>query len=259
MRILSGTLQGKELYRIEDETGEIVVTQRGDKRVLSFDSSLEQSSLLMSKPFYLSHEYTQIMILGLIFVDAKHVTVLGLGGGGLVYCLRHFYPTLFIQAVELRQIVIDTAYEWFDLPRDAKVKVNCADANRFLDESETESTDIIFSDLYEAEGMSNIQVQEKFIKNCHRVLSNQGWMILNFHDLPEDDSELIKSIKELFWDVYVCNVFKGNWVVFCGKSPAVFEQHELKERANELVKKTGMPLMYYFKQLKLLGGPKLNS
>ena len=86
-RINHGRLMGKELYRTEDSDGLIVVTQRGNKRLLSFGSRLEQSSVLMDKPYYLIHEYTQIMLLGLLFVDARHITLLGLGGGGLAHCL----------------------------------------------------------------------------------------------------------------------------------------------------------------------------
>ena len=81
---------GKELYRTEDADGSIIVTQRGNKRLLSFGSKLEQSSVLMGNPHYLIHEYTQIMLLGLIFADTRHITVLGLGGGGLAHSLSHF-------------------------------------------------------------------------------------------------------------------------------------------------------------------------
>jgi len=72
---------GKELYRIEDGDGSIVVTQRGNKRLLSFGSRLEQSSVLMNMPHFLIHQYTQIMLLGLLFVDDE-------GNGVRPYILR---------------------------------------------------------------------------------------------------------------------------------------------------------------------------
>ena len=74
-----GTLMGKELYRIEDGDGVIVVTQRGNKRLLSFGSALEQSSVLITLPHYLIHQYTQTMLLGLLFVDVFQG--IDLGGG----------------------------------------------------------------------------------------------------------------------------------------------------------------------------------
>ena len=127
-----GTLMGKELFRTEDDEGSIVVTQRGNKRLLSFGSMLEQSSVLTGKPYYLINEYTQIMLLGLIFVDGREITLLGLGGGALAHCLSHYFPQSTIQVVEIRQAVIDVAYDWFDLSRIDNLQVVNGDALHFL-------------------------------------------------------------------------------------------------------------------------------
>jgi len=247
-----GTLVGKELYRIEDAQGVIVVTQRGEKRVLSFDAGLEQSSVLMNKPYYLSHEYTQIMLLGLIFSEPKHLTLLGLGGGGLAHCLGHYYPQVEIQVVEIRQAVIDIAYEWFELPRVPNLQVSCVNALKYMRQAEAGSTDLILSDLYESTVMSEVQAHQSFIESCYRALSDQGWIVFNFHNLPADDSLVMKTLTDLFSDIYICDVFKGNWVMFCGKNNCEFDKSELNSRAKDLVNKVEMPLMYYFKQLRVL-------
>ncbi len=252
LRACFGSLMGKELYRVEDDLGFIVVLQRGSKRVLSFDSYYEQSSVLMSKPYYLFHEYTQLMLLGLLFVDAKNVTLLGLGGGGLAHCLSHFYPYMTIQAVELRQAVIDVAYEWFNLPRVPHLKVYRCDAGQYLAAVEPVSTDIIFSDLYKAQGMSELQAQQDYIESCYKALTQQGWLVLNFHTLPDKDGLVMQSIRRLFSDVYVGNVIKGNWVVFCGKSTMLFDDDILSQRAEALVERVGMPLMTYYRSLRKL-------
>lgn len=243
---------GKELYRVEDGLGTIVVSQRGEKRVLSFDAGLEQSSVLMNKPYYLSHEYTQIMLLGLVFAESKHLTLLGLGGGGLVHCLSHYYPQSTIQVVEIRQAVIDIAYEWFELPQLPNLQVSCANALKYMRLAEAGTTDLILSDLYESTVMSEVQAHQSFIESCYRALSEQGWIVFNFHDLPAEDSAVMETITCLFSEIYVCDVFKGNWVMFCGKNPCEFEKSELSSRTRDLVKKVEMPLMYYFKQLQRL-------
>lgn len=251
-RICAGSLLGKELYRFEDELGSIVVTQRGQKRILSFDVGLEQSSVLMEKPHYLSHEYTQIMMLGLVFTDAHHLTLLGLGGGGLAHCLSHYYPQSMLQVVEIRQAVIDIAYAWFELPQQPNLQVKCANALTYMRQAEAVTTDLIFSDLYESTVMSEVQTHLGFIDSCYKTLSDQGWIVFNFHDLPDEDSPVMKKILELFAEVYVCDVFKGNWVMFCGKNAAVFDQSELAGRARSLAKKVEMPLMYYFMQVSAI-------
>jgi spermidine synthase len=243
---------GRELCRVEDELGTIVVTQRGDKRVLSFGTPMEQSNVLMSKPHYLNHEYTQMMLLALLFVDARRVYLMGLGGGGLVHCLHHFFPQMNIQVAELRQAVIDIAYQWFDLPADERVGVTHSDARRFLAAQQSASGDIVFSDLYDASGMSELQGHQAYISDCYRVLDDHGWLVLNFHKLPEDDSPLLHTLFDLFAELYVCHASKGNWIVFCGKSPCAFDSDVLKQRAEALVQKVQMPLMYHYRRLQPL-------
>lgn len=243
---------GKELFRTEDEYGSIVVTERNAKRILSFGSTMEQSCIYVSKPYYLAHEYTQIMLLGLIFVEAKHITMLGLGGGGLVYCLHHYFKSMNLQIVELRYAVIDIAYEWFLLPKELQVKVSCSDAYEYLQHTKTRSTDLIFSDLYESNGMSGLQEQAGFIDACHRTLTDNGRLILNFHTDPEAELSLMHRIHNSFETVWVCNVIDGNWILFCDKKPSLFDKATLDFRAQALVDQVRMPLMYYYRNMKLI-------
>lgn len=252
-RICAGTLMGRELYRTEDEHGVIIVTQRGDKRVLGFGTGLEQSCVFMSRPGYLAHEYTQIMLLGLIFVEAKNITLLGLGGGGLAHCLAYHCAQINTRVVELRQAVIDIACHWFDLPRVSHLDVICADAFEYLKAMEPAGCELILSDLYGAHGMSEVQGQQDFIENSYRALSEHGCLVLNFHELPGEDTEVLRCLRALFNEIIVCDVFKGNRVVFCMKRSSEFDQGELSQRARRLAKQVDMPLMYYFRQLRSLG------
>ena len=178
----------KELYRSEDEYGELVVTEQGDKRILSFASSLQQSAIYTQKPHRLVHEYTQIMLLGLIFNQAKNIAVLGLGGGGLEHCLGYYFPNVMLQAVDIRQGVIDIAYQWFYLPEKKNIKVHCNDAAGYVEQVDADSVDVIFSDLYEAQGMSDVQLQGEFMAASYKALSKNGCMVINFHSLSADDS-----------------------------------------------------------------------
>lgn len=77
--------------------GPILVTQRGGRRVLSFGTGLEQSSVLVERPASLTHEYTQIMLLSLLFVEARHITLLGLGAADW-----YIVSVIFIRSVSCR-------------------------------------------------------------------------------------------------------------------------------------------------------------
>lgn len=88
-------IKEKEIYRSTDALGEFIVSQCDNKRAMSFASSLQQSSVFIDKPHYFIHEYTQIMLLGRVFSQAKHITILGLGGGGFCAIRLGFYSVIF--------------------------------------------------------------------------------------------------------------------------------------------------------------------
>ncbi|MDT8282107.1 MAG: fused MFS/spermidine synthase [Gammaproteobacteria bacterium] len=253
-----GTLMGKELYRTEDDQGFIIVTQRGNKRLLSFGSSLEQSSVLMNMPHYLTHEYAQIMLLGLIFVDARDVTLLGLGGGGLVHCLSHYFPQATLQVVEIRQAVIDIAYQWFDLPQTDSLQIVNDDALHYLLQCKQDSSDIIFSDLYQADGMSACQAQQDFIVASYMALSASGCLVLNFHQKPHRGSLLMDTIESFFdtiivYDSAVSEAGQCNSIMFCCKAEVALHQPAINRRAESLTKMLKMPLMMYYRKLRFNG------
>ena len=255
-RINHDTSMGKELYRTEDDGGSIIVTQRGNKRLLSFSSRLEQSSVLMTRPYYLIHEYTQVMLLGLVFVEARHMTLLGLGGGGLVHSLSHYYPQATIQVVEIRQAVIDIAYDWFDLPRQDNLQVVKDDAMHYVSRLTQGCTDIIFSDLYEAEGMAACQQQQAFIVACYQSLSESGCLVLNFHDRPHRGSLLMDTIESFFSEIILYDSEessgKRSSIMFCCKNTVALHESDINWRAECLTKLVKMPLMHYYRHLSLI-------
>lgn len=247
--IFSDDALGEEIYRIEDAIGAIVVIERGDRRTLTLGSIYEQSSVLLSKPHALVHGYTQAMLLSLLFIKPAHVTLFGLGGGSLAVCLHRAFPQLTVHAIELRRAVIDVAYQYFYLPHSARLQVTHGEVNDYLKTAPAGSTDIILSDLYHQHGMDALQLKHDYIKRCYDLLSADGWLVLNYHDLPTESSPVIRSIIALFVEVYQCTVPSGNWIIFCGKSTMTTSRGVLTQRAKELEQLIANPLTPHFKQL----------
>lgn len=241
----------KKLYRIEDDHGVIIVSQHGNRRVLSFDSELEQSSVYLNKPYYLDHDYMQVMLLSLLFVEARHITLLGLGGGALVHCLTHYFPQMTYSVVELRQAVIDVAKEWFELPNVAQLQLHQSDAGEYL-ASNPDSTDIIFSDIFSADDMCESQGQLSYIESCYAALNEAGCLALNFHIQPETESPLMQKIHHLFTHVLINNTCNNNCVIFCSKNMQLPGLNALEVRAEQLAHKVNMPLVYYYNRLQKL-------
>ncbi|MFT7185818.1 MAG: spermidine synthase [Pseudohongiellaceae bacterium] len=225
-------LVGKVIKIQQDEWGDIIVIDQRHERLLSFDNHYEQSRIDKNRPTMLVHDYTRAMLLGLALIQPKHITLLGLGGGCLVRALHSLLDEVKIEIVELRQAVVDVAQSYFDLPETTQISITVADAKEYSIAQKSASTDIIFADMYQAYEMSPLQIQEEFIYQCHRILSTDGWLVINYHDLPKAESPLISCLNALFEEVLVCPVPEdGNFILFAGKC------------------KLGNPLNSYFKRI----------
>ncbi|HUP32791.1 MAG TPA: fused MFS/spermidine synthase, partial [Gaiellaceae bacterium] len=94
----------------------LAVVDDADSRYLRFDNSL-QSAMYLDDPFRTRYRYTDFFHLGIAYnPDARDVLFVGLGAGSSEKRMWRDFPELRIQAVELDPVVVDVAYEWFELP-----------------------------------------------------------------------------------------------------------------------------------------------
>ncbi|WP_163833777.1 spermidine synthase [Spartinivicinus ruber] len=239
-----------ELYRNEDEYGRVIVLEHAGSRILTFDSVYEQSCVLIAKPYSLVYEYLQAMLIGLTFVTPKHVTLLGLGGGSLASCLHHFLPMVEIQVIELRQMVIDVAFKYFLLPSDTRLTVTHADAQKYLPQAKKGSTNIIFADIYQALGMHIYQKRKKFVEDSFALLSDNGWLIINYHQEPNFNESFFHDLCAQYPEVYLCLAGSTeNRIILCGKSKLKLDLKLYEAKAKALEREMDIPIARYFKRL----------
>jgi spermidine synthase len=236
-------VRGEIVHSTSDHLGTILVKDYRGYRALTFDSDYAQSGYSLTKPYAVFHEYIRIMLLVLGFATPKHATLLGLGGGSLLRSLHHHLHACQFQVVELRAKVLDVAQCYFELPNDARVKYAIADANYFLNLAPSASSDVIFSDLFDAYFMSPLQVKPVFIEHCHRVLKPTGWLVINFHHLPLVRSVFFKTLNEYFPRVLVFSGVLDNHIVFACNSMAL-------DLTGALARIEQTPFMPLFEQLK---------
>ncbi|MBN7796405.1 spermidine synthase [Parahaliea mediterranea] len=194
---------GKIIHTAGDEYGDILVVDDGNQRILSFDSSFEQSCMQRSRPCQLVHQYTQFMALATALVEPVHVTLLGLGGGSLLRTLHHVEPQCHFHIVELRPLVVDIAREYFQLPDDQRTRFTLGDAFEEIAAIESNSSEIIFSDMYDACQMAPGQVQQTFLEQCRRVLREDGWLVINFLGRQGERRAFLQTLGAVFPTVLV--------------------------------------------------------
>src|SRR5690606_26886913 len=182
----------------KDMCGRMFVIDDGEYRILNFDSLFEQSCMRIGKPYQLVHQYTQFMVLTLAFIEPSHVSLFGLGGGSLLRTLHSVLPDCLFHVIELRQKVVDIANEYFFIPNDHRVNITNNDALKEISNIEDNSSDILFSDMYDAYQMIPARTQETVLRNCSRVLTDHGWLVINLHHLPSNRVAFFELLGTVF-------------------------------------------------------------
>lgn len=222
-------IKGDIVHVARDPLGNILVIDDRKHRILSFDSVFEQSKILRTAPHLPVHEYNRAMLFPVAWEEPKRITVLGLGGGALAHGLHVLLPESWIQVFELREKVAQIARDWFSLPESERLQVNVADARLAVDNLPEASTDMILTDLYSADKMSPAQAQRQFIQACSRALSGSGWLVLNYHRMPDQDSNLFRELKRQFPVLLAFKSKTNNWVIYGRKRP--FDPWTLETKA----------------------------
>ena len=232
----------KLLMAIEDEWGPIQVLDDGDTRILSFCDNDEQSKMLKLSPHIPQHTYVQAMLLVLMFSTPKSAIILGLGGGALVHSLRRFDAAIKLTAVELRATVIELAKRYFQLPIGKKLTLIHQDANLFLQQADHKRVDIIFADLYGAQGVDEGQLSMAFITQCAELIKADGFLVLNCWKEHSQNRLLLSYLQQHFTDIHACLTGGGNWVIFAAKQPNAISSVAIKNRSAELSQQLDFPL-----------------
>ncbi len=243
------------LYQDQDEYGPIFIADTGTQRILAFAGGDEQSRCLKSAPHVPQLEYIQAMLLVLLFLQPKRALLLGLGGGSLMTALHHLLPSVRITAVELRERVIELAYQYFQLPRGKRLNVIHQNATDFLGGDHPHRYDVIFADLYQSEGVDPAQLQSRFIGHCVRRLKDDGWLVLNGWSEHRENAAFIQTLKEHFVDLRAVLTGSHNWVILAGRTSDTQSQNALKARAFRLSTSLGFPLTRHLARLRSLTTP----
>lgn len=255
------TINATRIRSFEDEHGPIYIYQSRSSRILSFDGHVEQSCMNLKNPLQLMHRYTQAMMTAFLFKpDAEDIIMMGLGAGSMAKSILQHFPDADLHAVEFRQLVIEIAQQYFNVPDSPRLHLYNDDAVHFMRLSRMSNCDIIFSDLYNSNGMEPRQMQQTYLRNCKKALSADGILVLN---LWHQDFNHLKQIENFmsadFGDrILSFQVEGGNTIVLAFKSEyPEFERKALLQRAKQMQQTTEIPFEKYAKLIWSLHGDRL--
>ena len=172
-----------------------------------------QSILNLDQPLYLSLQYTQAMMLGLIWNShPKKVYMAGLGGGSIALFLHHYFPEVMIECAEIDPNMLEVARKFFGIPSDDRFKVKIQDGREFLQQQNYPANyDLILIDVALGDGYIpyNLSTLE-FYQICRYHLSKSGVLIINTLGKKGFGDMYIKTIQSVFTQVYFCQTKGGN-------------------------------------------------
>jgi len=256
MDINHSLIRGTCISTVTDEYGPIYVYQTRTSRILSFDGKIYQSSMKLNNVKGLTLDYTQAMMTGLMFVPNIHTaTVMGLGAGSMVKSLLSSFSELNVHAVEYREAVVKTAKDYFFLPDTKRLEIHIDDAMNFI-KNTTIKSDIIFSDLYNSEGMEPQQVQSSYLADCTNALNDQGVLVLNiWHTALTSELASTEELNNLLSREFEnrllsFKVKSGNTIVLAFKNDIpTMNRNELITKAQWLGEKMNLSMEDYVSHL----------
>lgn len=246
------SISGTCISSRKDEHGPIYVYQTRTSRILSFDGKIQQSRMNLDDINGLAHSYTQAMMSGLFFIPTiKTATIMGLGAGSMAKNLLNSFDELEVHAIEYREEVARTAKSFFHLPDSKRLNIHIDDAVNYM-KNNCNKSDIIFSDLYNTQGMEPRQIQLSYLRNCKEALNEQGVLALNVWSQErqsQDDLEELLS-HEFENKLLSFEVEGGNNIVLAFKNtiPAI-KRKELLAKGKALQEQMNIPIERYAKLL----------
>ena len=176
---------------------------------------------------------------------------MGLGAGSMAKNLLSSFSELNVHAIEYREAVAKTAKKYFYLPDTERLFIHIDDAANYINNTDIKS-DIIFSDLYNSEGMEPKQVQSSYLRDCKNALNKQGVLVLNIWHTTLKLREDLDELLELEFENRLLSfeVASGNTIVLAFKSDTpLIKRKELLTKAKCLQEEMKIPIERYAKLL----------
>jgi spermidine synthase len=169
--------------------------------------------------------------------------VLGLGGGVIPRDMRHYFPDMEIDVVDIDPEIPQVAKEFFGFSEDDKLKVHVDDGRMFIKKQlrrDPVPTYVIISlDAFNGDYIPFHLMTKEFLDEVKGVLDDDGVVVANvFYSNRLFDAEF-----ETFLDVFErCQAFygldSGNAMLVSGGSAApVLSVKQAEERARQLAEK----------------------
>jgi len=203
---------------------------------VNLHTDLLQSVFDFNNPLHLVSEYTQAMILGLVWQSQpQRIYIAGFGGGRIPLVLHHYFPETVIDCADVDPIAIEAATQCFGVQLDDRLTVTIQDGREYLEQQKSDTQyDIIMIDVAFGNGYFPHRLSTKeFYQICEKHLSSEGVVLANLLQRDEFYAEKITTFQSVFSQVCVCVGQESNSILI-GSNSQILEKNEIVSRAKSL-------------------------
>ncbi|MBU2940787.1 methyltransferase domain-containing protein [Lacinutrix sp. C3R15] len=193
-----------------DTNGKLeIIFYNGKKMLNSKDANYSYGSLQKILEYALSR---------IELKEIKHVLLLGLGGGSVIYSLREkFGFNGHIQAVEIDDKMISIAKNDFNISASQNLTISKYDAYKFVQEN-NKKQDLIIIDLFINNQVPSQFYSSFFCENVSKLMNKNGYFIFNLGikgKMSKKTNEVIRFFKNSpdFETSFLKNIEKTNNVI----------------------------------------------
>lgn len=240
------------IYRTQSEFNTIIVTEDSQGiRTLRFEEyGARQSVVKPGDPDYIALPYAKAVHVGLALPEnPKRVLIVGLGGGTIPQFLRHHFPDLTIDVVELDPAVVRVARSYFGFRPDDNMRAFVADGRKFIEQSEP-VYDVIYLDAYSADSVPYALTTQEFLRATKRALAPGGVVVGNVWGSRSNRlyDSMVRTYQDVFAQVAINDVQGvGNKIVIATVQAEAITKGRVVERVAALADRGKFP--YDLKQI----------
>lgn len=175
-----------------------------------------QSAINLDDPLDLHFDYTKTAMVCLAFKpEPKNTAIIGVGGGTFVRYLRHYYPVMLMDLVEVDRDVIEVARKYFALEIDDGMRLHIRDARKHFKKSK-EKYDLIMLDAYNDENIPFHLTTIEFLFLVKSRLADDGVVMANIWSSNTNNyfNSMIATYLKVFPNLYIFQDERGGNEIF---------------------------------------------
>ena len=174
-------------------------------RVLYGDGYTPQSGTALDEEPELLFSYNQRFLEITMSHQPQNLLVIGGGGFMLPTAAYHRFPGIHIDVVEIDELLVELAKEYFDLPTSDRLAVQIGDGAAFV-AATNKQYDMIILDAFSGNTIPEHLISSEGVKNYQQHLTQEGVIAVNFISeyapgAPSLANQLLKTFGEVFQNV----------------------------------------------------------